>query len=139
MSTDATSRDPAAGARRPWHIGLAAFALLAILGGVVAYYGIQEPSGATPTPEKKVETTTEFITRIELPASDPIIPAGPYREEFRVACTVCHSPRLVFTQPLFTAAQWGKVVHKMTDKFGAPLSTAEEKQIVQYLHAVHGK
>jgi hypothetical protein len=138
MSTEPTIPNSTMAAGRPWKVGLLAFALFGALGGIVAYYGIQEPGTASP-PKQKVATQTGFLTRIELPAVETPIPAGPYRDEFRVACTVCHSPRLVFTQPLFTGGQWHKVVHKMTEKFGAPLSADDEKRIVQYLHAVHGK
>jgi hypothetical protein len=56
-----------------------------------------------------------------------------------VACTLCHSPRLAFTQPGFPEKKWGEVVHKMVAVYGAPISPGEERKIAAYLTAVHGE
>jgi hypothetical protein len=126
-------------AGKPWRVGLLAAVLFGLLGTGAAYYGIQDARPAADRPAEKPDAAAVFVTRIELPADDTPIPDGPHQGEFRVACTVCHSARLVFTQPPLTDGQWSKVVQKMTAKYGAPLSSDEEKRIVQYLHAVHGK
>jgi len=139
MAIDTTTPEPKVRVGRPWLVGLLALLLFGLLGTAVAYYGIQIPTAAPSKPPQKVEATSRFITSIELPTDDTPIPTGPHREEFRVACTVCHSPRLVFTQPLLTEKQWTGVVHKMIAKYGAPLSSEEEKHMVQYLNTVHGK
>lgn len=127
--------------RQPWQFGVLCTLVFGLLGGAVAYYGIQEPAtnAATADAGKDAFSIASSVTRIELPHDDPPAPLGPHREEFRVACTVCHSPRLVFTQPLLAEKQWTKVVHKMVDKYGAPLSGDAEKRIVQYLVSVHGR
>jgi hypothetical protein len=139
MSTDTTEPKPAAAAgRRPWLVGVAALFLFGMLGTAVAYYGTQMPPAAPGSAPKK-DPSVGLVTRIQLPVDDTPVPDGPHREEFRVACTVCHSPRLVFTQPHLTEKQWTAVVHKMTTKYGAPLSSEDEKRIVQYVHTVHGK
>jgi hypothetical protein len=132
MTTD-TASSP-----RPWLIGLIALLLFALIGTGVAMFGIRDtaPGGIAKKEPKAVEGT---VTRIEMPFDDPPIPPGPYREEFRVACTSCHSPRLVFTQPLLTQGQWNAVVRKMVTAYGAPLSDAEATRIVSYLQSVHGK
>lgn len=145
MATDFTTpglHPPEAGSvwtRRPWLLGLLAFALFGLLGTAVAYYGIQDQSGAPAVAKVQVSAPSGYITRIVLPVDDTPIPDGPHRDEFRVACTVCHSPRLVFTQPLLTEKQWTAVVHKMTAKYGAPLSPEAEKRLIQYVHTIHGK
>ena len=129
---------PTTGARRPWLIGLLAAVVFGLLATGAAYYGIQD---GRPPAEKANEgpKLAGFVTRIALPADETPIPAGPHSDEFRIACTVCHSARLVFTQPQLNEKQWSTVVRKMTAKYGAPVSEPEEKRIVQYLLAVHGK
>jgi hypothetical protein len=139
MSMETTTPNQQAAPGRPWLLGLLALVLFGLIGTGVAYFGIQEGPGISPGPKKPEKKVAGSITRIELPAEDTPIPAGPHRDEFRAACTVCHSARLVFTQPHLSDGQWSKVVQKMTGKFGAPLSADDEKRIVHYLHAVHGK
>jgi hypothetical protein len=142
MSADVTTPSPPeppspASKRPPWLVGALAFVLFGLLGTAVAYYGIQDRPGAPAG--STVKADDGFITRIALPPDDTPIPDGPNRAEFRNACTVCHSARLVFTQPLLTEKQWTAVVHKMSAKYGAPLSADDERRMVQYLHKVHGK
>ena len=81
--------------RQPWQLGLLAFLLLALLGGGIAYYGTRTPASTMPPPI--AQKTVDAITRIELPHADVSIPPGPHRDEFRVACTVCHSPAAFMT------------------------------------------
>lgn len=142
MTTDPASLPPIPSVKgRPWLIGLVAFLLLGLLGTALATYGIRDSAAIAPTQTSRKEfvSVPGAIPRIEMPYDDPPIPLGPHREEFRVACTVCHSSRLVFTQPMLTQKQWNAVVHKMVAVYGAPLSGDEEKQIVSYLQSVHGK
>jgi hypothetical protein len=91
-----------------------------------------EPVGEAPQPAGPV-------VRIELPHPDLALPPGPHRERFTVACTVCHSPRLAFTQPGFPEKKWAEIVHKMVAVYGAPITASEEGEIVSYLGTVHGK
>jgi hypothetical protein len=137
MSANATTPNPPPG--RPWQLGLLVFVLFGSLAAGVAYYGIQDQQGRSRGTAKDQPAVAGFVTRIELPVEDTPIPEGPHRDEFRAACMACHSARLVFTQPRLTDGQWSKVVQKMTGKYGAPLTGDDEKRIVQYLHAVHGK
>ena len=141
MATDPASLPQMPTWGKPWQVGLIALVLFGLLGTGVAIYGIRDPAAAAPAPssKKKAVSVQSTIIRIEMPYDDPPIPPGPHREEFRIACTVCHSPRLVFTQPILTQKQWNAVVHKMVAVYGAPLSAEDEKQIVSYLQTVHGK
>ena len=137
MSSETPIVDSTAGRGRPWLVGFCAFAVFTALATVAANSGI--PEGPRPSALKPaaMAANATSIVRIEMPAVETLIPAGPNHEEFRVTCTVCHSARLVFNQPLLTDGQWTKVVQKMSGKFGAPVSSEQEKRIVAYLHAVH--
>jgi len=79
------------------------------------------------------------VVSIELPHADLELPPGPNRDRFQVSCTLCHSPRLPLTQPPFAEKQWAEVVHKMVATYGAPMDAEEEREVVTYLTAVHGK
>jgi hypothetical protein len=107
-------------------------------GAVVAYLGIGGSESPAPT-AKAAPGQVGPVVSIDLPYEEIAIPPGPHRERFRIACTLCHSPRLTFRQPPLSAKQWGAVVHKMAAVYGAPINLGEEKDIVAYLTAVRGK
>ncbi|MBM3900741.1 MAG: cytochrome c [Verrucomicrobia bacterium] len=73
--------------------------------------------------------------RLELPKDEPVLKAGPGAELVRSACSSCHSMDYVITQPPLTRAQWTANVEKMKARFGAPLSTNEIPDLVEYLEA----
>jgi hypothetical protein len=79
------------------------------------------------------------VVSIELPHANLELPPGPHRDRFQDSCTICHSPRLPLTQPPFPEKEWAEIVHKMVATYGAPLDAAEEREVVTYLTAVHGK
>jgi hypothetical protein len=79
------------------------------------------------------------VVSITLPYDEPNLPPGPHRREFQIACTSCHSTRLVMTQPAFPRAKWEASVKKMVDAFGAPLTPEDQARAVEYLMAVRGK
>jgi hypothetical protein len=56
----------------------------------------------------------------------------------RADCVACHSTDYSVRQPGRDAKQWEAEVKKMRDIFGAPMSDAEAKMIVEYLTAVYG-
>jgi hypothetical protein len=120
------------------------WALPAILVGLfsaataVAYYGIR---GGGASAETAVAGTSiaEMVGPVDLPRAEPLAPAGPHREQFQTSCTICHSTRLIFTQPHFSETQWGGVVRKMVAVYGAPLAPDQEKEVVKYLTTVRGK
>ena len=66
------------------------------------------------------------------------MPPGPNVEQFTAYCRLCHSPRLVLTQPPLTNKQWGAVVKKMVTVYGAPIPPSQEPDIIAYLTAVRG-
>jgi hypothetical protein len=117
---------------------LVALVALLFLGGVVvSYVGITRPSLEMPPPIQPAPSPDAEV-RIDLPHQEFPVPPGPHRERFLLSCTICHSPRLVFTQPLFPETKWKEVVHKMVAVYGAPFTPDDESQIVNYLTTVHG-
>lgn len=138
MTPTAEPSVPSTTARRRWMlIGLVVALFLA--GAVVSYFGIQPPAPVANAPgSPQAVPPTDPVVRIDLPHEDFAVPAGPHREKFQVNCTICHSPRLAFTQPALAEKKWQEVVHKMVAVYGAPLTPEEEREIVRYLSVVHG-
>jgi hypothetical protein len=132
------TEDPAAAERRTFPILLVAVVLLLAAGAWVSWLGTRGQASSDTQPAAEAERSASQVVRIELPHEEMELPPGPHRERFQVACTVCHSPRLAFTQPLFAEKKWAEVVHKMVAVYGAPISPQEEREIAGYLTAVHG-
>ena len=77
---------------------------------------------------------------ITLPADSDhgTLSPGPHRELAQTQCQFCHSTDYIVMQPRGDAKQWDAVVTKMVKVFGAPLSDADARAIVEYLAAVYG-
>jgi len=53
-------------------------------------------------------------------------------------CSICHSLDYIeMNAPVMTRARWEGTVHKMIDKFGAPINDGDAKAIVDYLSAYY--
>jgi hypothetical protein len=105
----------------------------------VAYYGTRErPLAAAPPITQPENVAFPVVQTIVLPHQEPELPPGSHREQARASCTVCHSPRLLLTQPPLSRDQWTGVVKKMVAVYGAPITLEEEPRIVEYLTEVHG-
>jgi len=63
---------------------------------------------------------------------------GPGIDIAQTQCQFCHSTDYVVMQPRGDAKQWQAVVTKMVTVFGAPLSEADAKAIVEYLATAYG-
>jgi mono/diheme cytochrome c family protein len=51
-------------------------------------------------------------------------------------CVICHSVEYIpANAPAMDRAAWQKSIQKMKDRFGAPITDAEAKQILDYLSA----
>lgn len=140
MTPTAQPNAPTTTAQRPrWRLIVLVVALL-LSGAVVSYYGIQPPApDANALGSGQAVPSTDSVVRVDLPHEDFMVPPGPHRELFQVNCTICHSPRLAFTQPPLAEKKWQEVVHKMVAVYGAPPTPEEEREIVRYLSAVHGQ
>lgn len=124
--------------RRSGRISVILMVVLFLAGGLIAYLGVQE--GLIPVPTNSPIATEPLasggsVYRIILPHDELAIPPGPNREVFQASCTVCHSPRLVFTQPSLTEKQWDASVEKMIKVYGAPVSEDQKTKIMAYLTA----
>ena len=59
---------------------------------------------------------------------------GPGRELTAGACVTCHSlDYIAMNAPVMNRTSWDRTVHKMIDKFGAPIRPEDVNAIVLYL------
>ena len=113
--------------------------LVGAIATAVAYLGTRESTrAAAPSTVTPVGTTFPAEMNV-LPHEELELPLGPHQQTFVSSCTICHSPRLVMTQPPFPREQWAEVVHKMVKTYGAPIRSETEGQIVDYLTTVRGR
>jgi hypothetical protein len=130
------------GSDRPRHSQSVAIVLTVLVGAIataVAYLGTRESTSAPVSLPVAGADTLLPIQTIVLPHDEPELPSGPHQRTFVASCTICHSTRLVMTQPPFSHEQWAEVVHKMVKTYGAPITTEAEGQIVDYLVAVRSQ
>ena len=125
--------------RHPQRVAVGLTVLVGVIATAVAYLGTRENPQAPVSPSATPAGTTLPVQTIVLPHDEPELPPGPDQHTFVASCTICHSTRLVMTQPLFPRKQWAEVVHKMVKTYGAPIAPEAEEQIVDYLMTVRGK
>lgn len=125
---------------RRWTVALTLVVLTGLAATAVAYFWARSSPAVVPAREAP-QSSSGFpeTLSIVLPHDDPEAPLGPHRETFQVACTVCHSTRLVLGQPRLSRKKWGEVVQKMVKVYGAPLRPEEADHVADYLAAVRGK
>ena len=64
---------------------------------------------------------------------------GPGRDKVEANCTACHSLDYILgNSPFMNRAVWDAEVTKMIKAFGAPISDADAKEIVDYLTKNYG-
>lgn len=122
--------------------------VLIFIGACILAYGIwghggnPTPTGPAETPHASAVTplaTKQPVKIIELEYHQPDLPPGPGHDEFARQCVVCHSPRYVVDQPIFSRKTWISEVQKMVKAYGAMITPDEQKEIVNYLVYWHGK
>ncbi|HLX60436.1 MAG TPA: cytochrome c [Planctomycetota bacterium] len=101
----------------------------------VAASGNEAPSASA---HARVEFDESTHT-LELPQYDLSAAPGPHREVYQKQCSVCHTTRYVSMQPAFPEKKWNDEVTKMIKTFGAPITDADAKLILEYLVEVKGK
>ena len=62
----------------------------------------------------------------------------PGRDAVKNNCAICHSTDYIVRQPRMEAKKWQAEVEKMKAVFGAPVSAADAKEIVDYLVRNYG-
>ena len=105
--------------------------LFALAGLVVADPGASavKPSKASPPSWK--------TTRIELPVSDAVFPAGVDSEIANSQCLICHSAGMVLRQPPLTKDQWHAEIVKMRTAFGALIPEDQVDALTEYLFRIN--
>jgi hypothetical protein len=80
-------------------------------------------------------------SRITLPPDHDYsrLKPGPGSDVTQTQCQFCHSTDYIVMQPRGDAKQWEGVVTKMIKVFGAPVSEADAKAIVEYLTRSYGR
>ncbi len=97
------------------------FALLA-LGLLIGTAGGQ----AAPAPAPAAAAAAEMTDLRE----------GPGRDLTVGRCIICHSVEYIPSNaPAMNRAAWQKTIQKMKDRFGAPITDEEARQILDYLDA----
>ena len=77
---------------------------------------------------------------IDLPNDNAMaqLKPGPGRDVVKNDCAICHSTDYIVRQPHLDAKKWEAEVKKMMTLFGAPVSEADAKEIVDYLARNYG-
>jgi len=80
------------------------------------------------------------VRSITLPPDNAMaeLKAGPGVETARANCVACHSTDYIVRQPGSDAKRWEGEVKKMVTVYGAPISEANTKIIVEYLASAYG-
>lgn len=93
-----------------------------------------------PAPDVPAKTTERSAgpETISDPSQLPALAEAPGKDAFLANCVNCHSVRYVVTQPRFSRKVWKAEVTKMVDAYKAPISSAQQDQIVNYLVAGYG-
>jgi hypothetical protein len=83
--------------------------------------------------------TDSPVHTIVMPHDEPVFRPGPGRDDFDIACVVCHSPRYITMQPRFSRTTWLGEANKMKDVYGAHISDEQVLKITDYLVSINGK
>ncbi len=121
--------------RQTTHVTLAVAAVAILIGAMTGISAQQPAAGNNGKPTKPSKSAVQEITLQQYP---PDLPPGPHLESFQSHCLLCHTARYVTGQPHFPRAVWEKEVKKMVDVYGAPITPAEQPEIVDYLVAIRG-
>jgi mono/diheme cytochrome c family protein len=122
--------------------------LLLVVAVVMLAYALwgrtgRERNAALPQQEPVIPishlTEVKPVKEIDMEYHTPDLPPGPYQDVFATQCVICHSPRYVINQPAFPRKTWTAEVYKMVKSYGAPIDPQQEREIVDYLVAWHGK
>ncbi|HVN43890.1 MAG TPA: hypothetical protein VMT66_01470 [Steroidobacteraceae bacterium] len=82
--------------------------------------------------------TSDAAAALGAPAAAEIIELrpGPGHDLTVGRCLICHSVEYIPSNaPAMNRAAWQKSIQKMRDKFGAPITDDEAKEILDYLDA----
>lgn len=100
--------------------------------------GLQLAALAQQSAKAAPDNAKNAKQEITLPEMTTKLPDGPHRDVVENRCELCHTARYITMQPRFSQAVWEKEVKKMVNAYKAPISDAEQAQIVEYLVAIKG-
>ena len=105
------------------HSGAALAALVGALAGLAATTFSEAPRAAGGAPHAAAAEVTALRE-------------GEGRDLTQGRCIICHSVEYIpANAPAMDRAAWQKSIQKMKDRFGAPITDEEAKQILEYLSA----
>jgi hypothetical protein len=113
--------------------------LCATLVAVESCMNKEEPSIAQKPMSKGSLTVKGGVQEMVIAPEEPVFPSGNGRDEFVSYCGICHSLLYISNQPNFSRAEWTAEVHKMVEKYGAPVDSVVREKIVDYLMTIKGK
>lgn len=79
------------------------------------------------------------LSVINIVSETPELPEHKGKDVFINYCGICHSLQYILIQPKFTKKVWEDEVHKMVEKYGAPISPEISTQVVDYIMALQAK
>lgn len=114
--------------------------LLAVVGAPVSRHAEAPPAPiAAHPPSVAAGGVTLASAHVSLPDETEALPPGAHVDLVTARCTACHSAGMMLTQPPLSADQWKATVTKMRDVYKAPITPAEEPQIVAYLSGLRAR
>lgn len=98
------------------------------------------PAAAPQTQKAPPHTYSQkgALREMAIMPEDTQFPEGAGKAEFVSYCGICHSLRYVTVQPDFPRKTWEAEVHKMVEKYGAPIDSVNGQKIVDYLVSIKG-
>jgi cytochrome c5 len=112
-----------------------------ILCGLLAVYGCGSKQAAAPAAAAPKHTYTQkgSVSEMSIWPEETNFPEGPGKAEFVSYCGICHSLKYITAQPAFPRKTWEAEVHKMIEKYSAPVDSTKAAVIVDYLMAINGR
>ena len=113
---------------------------LIIATGMMLVYSCQQHEERRPNQVKTMGTisVTGSVHEMTLNPYAAEFPEHPGKTEFVSYCGICHSLKYISMQPDFPRKTWDAEVHKMVEKYGAPIDSTISRKIVDYLVTIKG-
>jgi len=96
------------------------------------------PAEHVSAPSQHKFTQTGSVREMTITPEDTPLPQGEGKAEFEMYCGICHSLKYITSQPRFPRDIWAAEVHKMVEKYGAPVDSANAEKITNYLVFING-
>ena len=101
-------------------------------------YHPDKPVATAAAPPTQMETENAHPELIANPTDQPELADAPGKDVFLANCLNCHTARYVTMQPRFPRKVWQAEVAKMVAAYKAPVTPAQQTDIVNYLVAGYG-